>query len=193
MYSQASLTTLKTTPCASKTVWDCKQSFKQLASKNGYNVLGARTWRNRKRRNSGHHCKKGVKAPVIGLELYCELTKAHLASEIYEWENIEKEFHWKQVPGQKHAKKCVTFSPKKTKNLLDLTKNELRLVTSHCPVRSHLIKIGKTEVGRVNVWNWCRNSGAYTSTLYLRWSISLKTATFERDDTNALSSNWCRS
>ena len=34
--------------------------------------------------------KKGAKALFIGAEPYCGLTKAHLTSEIYEWEKREK-------------------------------------------------------------------------------------------------------
>ncbi len=80
--------------------------------------------------------KKRAKAPFISSEPYCGLTKAHLACEIYEWEKIERESHWKQVPGSRS-----TTSVK----VCDIS------------IINHLVKWARPRLGRAA----CRNSGTF--------------------------------
>ena len=93
--------------------------------------------------------KEGAQAPFYGPEPFCGTTNAHLHEELRRWEKSQKESHWWYTQGQRQAKKFISHSPKYTENLLKLSRNDLRIITSaltgHGPWRYCLKKMGKTE------------------------------------------------
>ena len=64
------------------------------------------------------------------------------------WENKGKEAHWNTLPETSQTRKVIKYSKKRTEKFLQLSKAELRRITSlltgHCTLRNHLKKMGKT-------------------------------------------------
>lgn len=148
--SQAALKALDSYSFESKLVWECSSSLKQLARSNRVTLM----WVPGHEGISGNEiadelARAGAEQPFIGPEPFCGTSRSHLMEELREWENDVKNNYWNNIPGIRQGKRFLAFSKKKAKEVLTLSKTELRtltgLFTGHCPLRYHLNKIGKSD------------------------------------------------
>ena len=82
-----------------------------------------------------------------------------LKEELRKWEEIEKSSYWRATPGQRQAKRFINHSQNRAKELLSLSKPELKLITGfltgHGPLRYHLKKMGLAET---DTCRFCNNA-----------------------------------
>lgn len=150
--SQAALKALKSTTYESKIAWNCKQSLKQLASRNKLTLL----WVPGHKGIVGNEiadslAKEGACAPFIGPEPFCGIPKSRIMEEVRKYEKELSAAYWKNVPGQRQAKRLLRPSARYAKLLLELQKSDLRVITGiltgHCSLRYHLCKMGILDSG----------------------------------------------
>lgn len=157
--SQAALRALQSCTIKSKLVWNCLQLIKKLGTHNkvtlewvpGHNGIKGNELADRL-------AKEGADSRFVGPEPYFGIPKCHIRKAVQQWEEQEKSSYWNLIPGQKQAKRFINPSSKRTKELIELSKPELRhitgLLTGHCPLRYHLNKMGKAES---NLCRFCGN------------------------------------
>ena len=96
--------------------------------------------------------KEGVQSVFYGPEPFCVVPKCFLKERIGQWETNKKVSYWLKIPGQRQAKLFLKHSAKRTKQIITLSKQELRsltgLLTGHCPLRYHLNNMGLAEDNR---------------------------------------------
>ncbi|KAI5739652.1 hypothetical protein M8J77_012273 [Diaphorina citri] len=148
--SQAAVKALSSFTFESKLTWECLDTLKLLA-RNNYVTL---TWVPGHEGIDGNEtadelAKIGTTLPFVGPEPFCGVSKSHLKMEIRKWENQMKVKHWTNISGHRQAKKFITHSPKRAKEMLCLSKEDLRsitgLYTGHCSLNYHLNKMGIAE------------------------------------------------
>uniref|UniRef100_A0A8D8XN64 Reverse transcriptase zinc-binding domain-containing protein n=1 Tax=Cacopsylla melanoneura TaxID=428564 RepID=A0A8D8XN64_9HEMI len=87
--------------------------------------------------------------PFVGPEPFCGVATCHLKMEIRNWENQVKIQYWNNTPRQRQAKLFIEYSPKRAKEMLYLSKEELQiltgLLTGHCSLNYHLHNMGIAE------------------------------------------------
>jgi hypothetical protein len=93
---------------------------------------------------------KGSLHPFIGPEPACGISGRVAGRAIKDWVRREHQKYWQATSGQKHAKGfLVGSSANRTANCLKLSRFRARqltgLLTGHCHLRGHLLKLGKVN------------------------------------------------
>lgn len=148
--SQAALKALSNHTFESKLVLDCFNALNELGSRNKVTLM----WVPGHEGIEGNEiadrlAKEGAESQFIGPEPFCGTNRSHVKSALRLWEDRTKSSIWEMLPGLRQSKKFLTFSSRRTKSLLLLNKQDLRLLTGlltgHCPLRYHLKKMGTIE------------------------------------------------
>jgi hypothetical protein len=89
--------------------------------------------------------KTGSEHPFIGPEPACSISVGVAKKAVRDWINRNHKEHWKSTIGE------ILQGPsaRRTKDLLKLNRDQLRwvvgLLTRHCHLKGHLIKLGLTD------------------------------------------------
>ena len=148
--SQAALKALRAFTYESRSVSECLDTLTALAKSNKVNLIWVPGHEGIEGNEKADElAKKGANCPFVGPEPFNGVPKSHKTTKIKHWEDLQMASHWKNTPGQKHAKRFIIFSPKRAKQTLSFNKVDLRLITGlltgHCCLKYHLHKIGKSE------------------------------------------------
>ncbi|CAG9137018.1 unnamed protein product [Plutella xylostella] len=92
----------------------------------------------------------GAESLPLGPEPIIGLPKCTSRREIKDWAQNQSLEAWNNVPGQHHARALIVgYSQKFTRRALELTRNQLRVLTrtlsGHCRLNSHLHKMGLSD------------------------------------------------
>lgn len=146
--SLAALNALKGYTCRSKLVWEGTKLLRELSLKNKVNLFWV-----------PGHCgilgneiadslaRKGSEADFIGPEPFFGVPDCSLKMELKFWEMSMVQSIWNNTDTSRQAKRFIVPGAKSAQELLELSKNNLRvitgLLTGHCPSRYHLFNMGK--------------------------------------------------
>lgn len=148
--SQAALQALNTYTCNSKLVWECILALKKLALCNRVNLY----WIPGHAGLEGNEiadelARNGSANRFTGPEPFFGISDSFLKMELNNWLVSQTSSNWDASPCTSQSKRLVNINPKKTQQLLGLSKRDLSLytglVTGHCPSRYHLQKIGVVQ------------------------------------------------
>ena len=89
--------------------------------------------------------KAGASLPFIGPEPFCGLGSSNLKVRLLDWLNREKENNLCSLPSSSLSRKFINNDNNKTKLITRLSRNDLRLLTGHCPLKYFLWKIGRSS------------------------------------------------
>jgi hypothetical protein len=90
--------------------------------------------------------RTGSENPFIGSEPACGISVGVAKKAVRDWTNRNHKNHWEATTGLKQAKGFISGpSARRTKNLLELNRDQLRcvvgLLTGHCHLKGHLFKL----------------------------------------------------
>ncbi|XP_066903574.1 uncharacterized protein [Halyomorpha halys] len=148
--SQAALKAIMSYTIKSGLVWNCLERLKELARGNKLTLM----WTPGHEGIEGNEmadtlARKGSEMMLIGPEPYCSISGSAIRNVVNSWEQKEKETYWTLKPGMKQSKLFIKISEEKAKFYLNLTRNELRMITGlltgHCPLKYHLKKMRLVE------------------------------------------------
>jgi hypothetical protein len=97
-----------------------------------------------------HLARTGSEYPFTGPEPACGISIGVARKAVSGWMKRDHKRHWDSTIGLKQAKGLI-FGPsaKRTKDLLELNRDQLRwvvgLLTGHCHLKGHLFKMGLTD------------------------------------------------
>jgi hypothetical protein len=92
----------------------------------------------------------GSESPFIGPKPACGISAGTAKRAVSDWTNRDHKKYWESLTGLKQAKGFLQGpSVRRTKELLKLNRNQLRLVTGlltgHCHLEGHVFKMGLTK------------------------------------------------
>ena len=148
--SQAVLMALNATEIRSGLVDNCIKLLNDLGNKNTLTVEwipGHEGYEGNERADC--LAKRGAQRQFIGPEPFCALPKVHIKERLNLWEQKSFQNHWMNSNGQRQAKKFIIPSKKSSNKLLELGRNDIRILTGyftgHCKLRYHLNKMGLSD------------------------------------------------
>ncbi|XP_052842614.1 uncharacterized protein LOC128256356 [Drosophila gunungcola] len=151
--SRAAITALHSNKITSKLVLEVKSKLNILGSRNRL----ALRWIPGHKDISGNEladkmAKLGAEQPLVGPEPYCGIGRHTIKEYLRKAEGAMRQEHWRNTPGLRQAKTQINnYNKKRFKELIQLGKNSLRIVTGlltgHCRLKSHLGKMGITSSG----------------------------------------------
>jgi hypothetical protein len=91
--------------------------------------------------------RQGSSHPLIGPEPALSISVKVARRVIRDWTSRKHEEHWQSIRGQRQSKGFLKkLSAKEAGELLNLSRNQLRimtgLLTGHCHLKRHLFKLG---------------------------------------------------
>ena len=145
--SQAALLALKSVKCASKLVWECIETLRELSRQNSvflFWVPGHCGVEGNE--HADYLARQGSAQRFIGPEPFLGTSISAIKSELLTWEGLEIVSQWQQAQGCRQAKQFIYPNPGTVRKLLSLNRSDLRIITGlltgHCPAFYHLKKIG---------------------------------------------------
>lgn len=149
--SQAAIKALGSYVVTSKLAWDCVNRLNELGSRNTLTIYWV----------PGHNdiygnemadelARKGSATALLGPEPFCGVN-SRLAEDVLRtnfrssWEDF-----WSETPGCRQAKSLLgPLNTKRSKSLLNLSRNKIRIITAfltgHCGLNKHLKVMGLRE------------------------------------------------
>lgn len=148
--SQAALQAIGSNTCNSRLVWQCKQSLKELTGNNRLSLVWVPSHQGIEGNESADQlAREGATSPLIGPEPFCGLPKSQLMADVNKWERDQLVTRWRLLTGLRQAKLFIRPHPNLTKQLLELNRRELKMVTSfltgHGPFGYQLNKTGQVD------------------------------------------------
>jgi hypothetical protein len=141
--SQAAIKALGKYQITSKLVWECHQSFMQLARQNRVQLV----WMPGHEGIAGNEtanylAKTGSEHTFTGPELACGISFGVAKRADRNWMNKNHIKQWESLTGLKQAKELIVGpSAKRSKDLLKLNRDQLRwtvgVLTGHCHLKGH--------------------------------------------------------
>lgn len=154
--SQAALKALQSRQIKSKLVWDCIQILNKLSTTNKVSIQ----WVPGHSGIEGNEIAdrlagEGSSVNLIGPEPYCGLSKCVYKSTIQDWSIAKTKSNWDQISELRHSKEVIpSVSKNKTKQLLQLSRRQLKIITEimtgHGHFNKHLfnLRISQTDICR---------------------------------------------
>ena len=146
--SQAALLALKSAKCASKLVWECSTTLRELSRQNKvllFWVPGHCGIEGNE--HADNLARQGSARQFIGPEPFLGTSTCAIKGELKKWEMQELATLWQQSQGCRQAKQFILPNLTVARKLLLLPRSELRIITGlltgHCPALYHLKNIGK--------------------------------------------------
>jgi hypothetical protein len=149
--SQAAIKVIGKYQNTSKLVWECHQSFIQLAKHNrlyliwvpGQEGIADNETADQLARTGSEHPFTGPK-PAYGISI------GVAKKAVWDWTNRNHRKHWESLTGLRQAKGLILGpSARRMKDLLILNSDQFRwvvgLFTGHCHLKGHLSKLGLTD------------------------------------------------
>jgi ribonuclease HI len=149
--SQADIKVLNNFEINSKLVWDCHQSLMRLAEHNRVQLI----WVPGHMEIYGNEMadqltRQDSSCPFIGPQPALGIS-AKIAREVIRgWTNRKHTEYWQFIHGQRQAWGFLKIpSAKRARDLLSLSRNQLRILTGlfteHCHLKGHLFKLGLVD------------------------------------------------
>lgn len=149
--SQAALLALRSNVVTSKLVANCLNRLNTLGLSNrvilrwvpGHEgIIG--------NEKADELAREGAKGKLYGPEPYCGIPKSLARRCLEEEVKIRATEAWTNTPGLKHSKALIRpYEAKRSKELIGLSRNKLRLVvralTGHCRLNKHMANIGLSD------------------------------------------------
>jgi len=130
--SQAVLKALKNVKSNSKTIVECKKNLKMACERNLINLIwipGHEGFEGNER--ADELAKKGAKTTDIMRQDTSYISLGQIKQEIKTWTTKQTNLNWKNYSEGRHAKAMMPeISERKSENLLNLSRNQLRTVIS---------------------------------------------------------------
>jgi hypothetical protein len=94
--------------------------------------------------------RTGFEHPFIGPQPACGISIGVAKKAVRDWTDRKHKKYWESTTGLKQAKRFISGpSARRTKDLLELNRDQLRwvvgLLTGHCHLKGHLFKLGLTD------------------------------------------------
>jgi hypothetical protein len=87
--------------------------------------------------------KKGSEHPLMGPEPACGILKRVKSGPLGTGRKENARKSWESTPEQKHAKDFLQEpSAKRARELIRMSRNQLRLLTGYCHLKGHLFELG---------------------------------------------------
>ena len=146
--SQAAIRAIGKVGCNSRLVRECVATLKELSAHNKVRIC----WVPGHSEVDGNEvadelARQGAATKFIGPEPHCGINWSAVKGEIELWTTSLRKQYWTGLVGLRQSKALIT--PYKERDILDLSKSELRLLTGyltgHNCLRYHLHKIGCAE------------------------------------------------
>ncbi|XP_011175784.1 uncharacterized protein LOC105207840 [Solenopsis invicta] len=136
--------------CDSTLVCECITKLKLLAEDNHVTLWWISGHKGIKGNEEADElAKKGARSLLIEPEPWCGVNASYIKKHLTIWEDELKFSYWSDTRGLAQAKKFITYSPQRTRDLLSLDKRDLTtlvgLLSGHCQLKYYLNTIGKIE------------------------------------------------